>query len=396
MPNQTPSQWLERWAYRSASRHDARLLADYTGTPPDSSNSSRTHVLLVAISAVFVLADLACWVLGVLLVLHDFPSARIFPGLALIALGYVFRPRLGRGPRRKHQLRREQAPVFFDLLDQVATATGTSVPESVVLAAEYNASASRHGLRGHHSLSVGIPLWLVVPPPMRVALLAHELGHFVNRDPNRGVLVAPALNTVGRLAAATGAERTLGHVFDPDRRRGFAQLIFETVLWVISRPLLLLDIGLLAVCLRDHQRAEIRADDIATKVAGTDALTGLLDRFVLSDTIETTIFHAAVKTPPSGWSALADRVHQNNRAAMAQHREFTRLATSILSSHPPLGVRADLAESWPHQPAAVTLSESQWITIDQELSPWYTAAHKAVLSSRDYHPTQQLKEPLTG
>jgi len=130
---------------------------------------------------------------------------------------------------------------------------------------------------------------------MRVALLAHELGHLVNRDPSRGLLVEPALNAFRRFAPATGAERTLASVFDPDGggNRGIAQPLFKLVLWVISRPFLLIHIGLLALGFRDHQRAEYRADAVAARVAGIEALTVLLDRLALSDSIVTTIGYGA-------------------------------------------------------------------------------------------------------
>jgi heat shock protein HtpX len=306
-------------------------------------------------------------------------------------LGIVLRPRFGRGPRKRHRLRKAQAPTFFALLDEVASAAGATVPDSVILASEFNASTARYGLRGRHSLSIGIPLWLVLTPRMRVALLAHELGHLVNGDPRRGLSVEPALNTFRRFAEATGAERTLGYVFDPDRggNRGIGQLLFELVLWMVSRVFLLIHIGLLALGLRDHQRAEVRADAIAAQVAGSEALTALLDRLTLSDAIATTIGYAAERTPPLRWSELAGTLHGGRTAEMTRYRQLTRRRTNLWSSHPPLGLRSGLVESWPQEAPTVALTESQWSQIDEELSPWYAAAHRAVLGARDYRPDSE-------
>ncbi|TCM43755.1 Zn-dependent protease with chaperone function [Kribbella sp. VKM Ac-2568] len=383
--------WLERWGHGVATRLDNRLFTENHRSPAERSHWTAARVLLVAISTVLVLTALGCLIVGGMLMLRDFPSIWVVPGLGLILLGIVLRPRFGRGPRKRHRLRREQAPVFFALLDEVASAAGAPVPDSVVLASEFNASMARYGLRGHHSLSIGIPLWLVLTPQMRVALVAHEVGHLVNGDPSRGLLVEPALSTFRRFAEATGAERTLGYVFDADRggNRGIGQLLFELVLWVISRVFLLIHIGLSALGLREHQRAEIRADAVAAHVAGSEALTALLDRSALSDVITTAIGHAAETKPPLRWSELADRLHQGRTAEMTQYRQLTQRGTSLWSSHPPLGLRSSLVESWPQEEPTVALTASQWTQIDEELRPWYTAAHRAVLGARDYRPDSE-------
>ncbi|WP_309114375.1 hypothetical protein [Saccharothrix sp.] len=65
---------------------------------------------------------------------------------------------------------------------------------------EFNAGASDHGLRRRRRLVLGLPLWGVLEPQQRVALPAHEMGHFVNGDPTRGIATSPALVTPGVLA----------------------------------------------------------------------------------------------------------------------------------------------------------------------------------------------------
>ena len=53
-------------------------------------------------------------------------------------------------------------------------------------------AVTRVGVRGRSVLVIGIPLWLLLTPEMRVAVLAHELGHLDNRDPLCANLTRPA------------------------------------------------------------------------------------------------------------------------------------------------------------------------------------------------------------
>ncbi|WP_394621558.1 M48 family metallopeptidase [Lentzea sp. JNUCC 0626] len=143
---------------------------------------------------VVLVAELA--VLGGWLVTHDFPS--FFPivaGVPVLLVAWALRPRLGSAPDSWHELRRDDAPTLFALLDRVAATVGTQLRDHVALDADFNASAFTHGWLRRRTLTIGLPMFGVLTPQQRVALLGHEFGHFVNGDPSRGLLTEPAVRT---------------------------------------------------------------------------------------------------------------------------------------------------------------------------------------------------------
>jgi hypothetical protein len=140
------------------------------------------------------------FILGVYLIQLGFPSLSILPGAVAVIVAVTLRPRLGRLDRAQTRLSREQAPTLYRLIEQVATTVGAPMPDIITVDSRFNASAGALGLRRRRVLCIGLPLWGPLPPQQRVALLGHELGHFVNGDVRRGPLTQIPLNTLGSLA----------------------------------------------------------------------------------------------------------------------------------------------------------------------------------------------------
>jgi hypothetical protein len=295
---------------------------------------------------------------------------------------------LGRRLSRKRTLRRERAPTLFALVDRVAGAVGASGPDVIAVDPSFNAAMARLGLLRRSVLMLGTPLWLTLGPQLRVALLAHELGHTVNGDPNRGLLTQPALNTFRVLSRATGADRTIGDITLRDRPNlSILQLLVETLLWTVSRVFLLVHLGLSALGLRDHQRAEYLADAAAVDVAGTVAVVDLLDRMVLLNSIETLIAYNLETVRPASWRSMVESFQASRAGKLGLARQLTMRHTSLWDSHPPAGLRARMVEAWPRRDPAVVLSDEESARIDQELSGWYDATHRLWLGTREFHGT---------
>jgi heat shock protein HtpX len=381
-----PRGWrrLDRWSHRLATRLDQSLFVPFAGERPTRPGWTAARVALTAVSALLVVVNLACLCLGAWLIVNRFPSLLIVPGVLLIVLAVALRPRLGRPPRRG-VLRREEAPVLFDLVDRVSAAAGARAPRIVTVAPDFNARADRIGLRRLSLLELGMALWITLPPQLRVALVAHEVGHTVNGDPNRALLIQPALSTFRMLAEATGADRSYAQLTRHGRATAnVVDLVGGLVLWTVSRVLLLAHIGLSALALRDHQRAEYLADAIAADVAGTEATVALLDRLVLAPSVVTLIGYNADSTPPARWGAMASSFADSRRDDLPALRQLTERSTRLWDSHPPGGLRARLIEGRPRQWPEVSLSDEESSRIDRELAGWYAATHRRVLGTRDY------------
>ena len=114
----------------------------------------------------FVLAALAVW-----MITANWPStaAVIWGGLLLFA-AWVLLPAWQRMP--KNLLSRDQAPLFYALVDKVAAANGARPVHAVIVSAEYGASYQEVGPMRRPVIMFGLPLWTVLSPQERIAFSA--------------------------------------------------------------------------------------------------------------------------------------------------------------------------------------------------------------------------------
>nr|WP_042192236.1 M48 family metallopeptidase [Kibdelosporangium sp. MJ126-NF4]CTQ95282.1 peptidase M48, Ste24p [Kibdelosporangium sp. MJ126-NF4] len=369
---------LVAFSHRMGYRLDAALFAASVGKQAARPGWNRGRVLLVAVSAVLLALVLACAGYGVRLVIDDFPSFGILPGALLLLVAWGLRPRLGRYRDEWGTIDAAKAPRLHALVAEVAAAAGTPVPDRIVVDSTYNASAGQTGLRRRRTLRLGLTLWCSLTPQERVALLGHELGHFVNNDPARRLATQPALTVFG----------TLAHALQPHPDiDGYGLLhkltyqIVKPVLWLLSRILVTIHVSLLSVSMRDSHRAEYRADFVGSQVSGTAAMVSLQDAMLLAEsTIDA--LRSAVRSPTPDarpWHEIAAAVRADHADTLSLLRQFSvREDASLFASHPPSGYRARMIEALPAQDPSVVLSAEDADTIDAELAEWYRRARRDI------------------
>jgi Zn-dependent protease with chaperone function len=371
-------------SHRLAFRWDGELFARFSTERPTKPGWTAARGVLVVLSAALVLVPVGLLLNGILLLVRDFFSWGGLLGVVLVLLALCLRPRLGRAPRRKRALRREQAPTLFALVDRVADAAGTSPPHMVVVDTSFDVGTGSPGPRRTPVLWIGAPMWAALAPRQRVAVLAHELGHQINGDPGRGLLVRPALSTFRGLVEATGGGRDLRDVVFDEHRGVTLPLPIAMVLWLVNRVVLVVHLGLSALGGRDHQRAEYLADSVAVDVAGSAATASLFDRLTLLPQVAGLLVHHAETKASGQWGAMAESMHAAKQDDLPALRQLTHRNTWLWATHPPTGLRARMVEAWPHQDPRVVLTDAESARIDAELAPWYVAAHREFLGSRDY------------
>ena len=369
-----------------ALRLDAQQFAAYKGTPPARAEWTSSRVLLVVVSAVLTLLVAGLAVLGGWLTLRDFPSFSILAGVPVLLVAWALRPRLGGEDEVWHEIRRDDAPTLFAFLDRISSAAGAPMPHRVALDDEFNASAGIYGLRRRRTLTIGLPLFGVLTPRRRVELLAHEFGHFVNGDPARGVLTAPELVTpliVADLLRPAGLIGTEG----PFTR--LVALAMRPVQLLLVRLFLLIALGVRAVAVRDHQRAEYCADALAVRLVGTGAVVDSMVDAASAEQLMGVIAAAergtqsnpetARRNHPGAarWREAADALRATLNADEVLERSITEDA-SLWNTHPPAGLRARIAQSWPYTDPSVVLSDADSAKIDAELHRFYARAGRDI------------------
>jgi heat shock protein HtpX len=370
-------RWVDRRLFRTAYRLTDRQYSALLGRPVGKGGWGPARVGLVAAAVVLVAAVLAMFGAGVYLIAHGFPSLGIVPGALLVLVALALWPRLGRVDPDGRRLRRDQAPTLFRLVDSVATVVGAPLPHIVEVDSSFNASATSVGLRRRRVLRLGLPMWAVLPPQQRVALIGHELGHFVNGDARRGPVTRVPLTTLGRLADLLRPSRLL-------RRQGFAgdvgEALAAALLGGLRRVVQAGHVGLVWLCLRDTQRAEYLADELAARAAGSTAAAQLADTLVLSDSLMMVVRREARRgAGAGGWLSAAEELRAQTAPRMAGMRQLSvRDEVSLFATHPPCGLRARMVESRPYQPATVTLTVADSVRIDEELAKPYDATRRDI------------------
>src|SRR6184192_2228243 len=279
---------VDRTTHRLAYRLAQRQFTALAGRPVGRPGWSVARIVLLFAAVVLLAGTLACLAFGIYLIAYHFPTFLIIPGTVLVLIAFALRPRFPRLDPYAEPLTRDQAPTLFGVVDRVAAAVGAPPPQVIAIDDGFNAWATACGIRRRRVLCLGLPLLGVLRPQERVALLGHELGHFVNGDIRRGPLTRVALSTLGELA----------ELLRPTRRQPFSGGgLVNAVSELLAR--------------RDAQRAEYLADELGARAGGSTACTTLTDILVAEDVVTMMIMREArLGRGPDGWRAAVDQARE--------------------------------------------------------------------------------------
>ncbi|MBO0652960.1 M48 family metallopeptidase [Streptomyces triculaminicus] len=371
-----PPGRVEALRHRLSQHHGERLYAEaQAGSGGEDPEWSRWDPAGVAAQAIALLVHgvtLALAVGGILLIVQG-SVVPLLLGVILLAVAFVLRPRFPGLPDDLPVLRRAQAPSLFHLIDGVAEAVGTRGVDAVVVEADANAGVRPYGFaRRRRALFLGLGLWEVLTPQQRVALLGHELGHYAHRDTRRGFLVRTALDCL------LAWRYFLAPIANPNIAERLANWLMAVGRYPVHGLLALLD----HLTLRASQRAEYRADDLAAHAGSAAAAVGLMDRLLITDTVEDRLRRESVRARSrSGRSGTGREAGQELWAALAEHvasvpeREYERRRRAgalrghgVDSTHPPTHLRRQRLAAASQHPAAVLLGEERDEAVAAELA----------------------------
>jgi heat shock protein HtpX len=344
---------------RFADRLAQRMVDGLVG-PPGWFLRRRLDRLLAGLLALPVhLVTVVLLLLGVLLLADgDNWLLRTLGGVCLLA-GLVTRPRLAGRPEHVVRLVRADAPELFGLMDELATPVGTSSPDEVLVIAEYNAFASRVGIR-RRALGIGAPLWTAADPETRAFILGHELGHFAHGDLTQTLLVAGALETLNhwRDIATPGDGSLLDIATAP-----------------IRGLLIGYQLGIYFAAAPSHRRSELLADLAAARAVGTPSGVRAMELMLAVDALDVTANRAAVHPDRPDMAEVLRAAGRRSEEARASDRaRGSAEHTRIDQSHPATAERLRLLESRPAAEPVVAVTEGRMGRVDVELEPHLAVA----------------------
>jgi Zn-dependent protease with chaperone function len=293
--------------------------------------------------------------------------------LVLVLVGFAFevRPRLG-APPKGVELPPENAPVLWSVVTELCALVGARVPHALFIGRSFNAGYGAVGVSRRRCLVLGYPLWNVLGPEERIAVLAHELAHDVNRDLRDSFLVGTALVSLRRwldlLASSTRLAR---------RRVGLPGVLgfIEVIAAVLFAPLFgvvaLAGSMLRNISERAGQRAEYLADDLSFRIAGKAGATGSLTKLLLARSCIQAIRTASLQGESDLWRSEREFVESIPDYELTRRRLIA--ASRMLRAdvtHPPTEFRIRLVEARHPMPCGVPHLARRLADVDEEMKPW--------------------------
>ncbi|MEU4168649.1 M48 family metallopeptidase [Streptomyces sp. NPDC026665] len=361
-----------------AQRHGERLLAELNSGGSLRARRDSATVLAVAVAVIVHALTLSLTAGGIWLLVRGWGGWEMVPGAFLLALGWSLRPRFDRLPTNTPVLHRADAPELFALVDEIARVAGTRGVDAIALDAETNASVQSYGVRGRRLLTLGLPLWEALTPQQRIALLGHEMGHYVNGDTRHGLVVETAFSSM----------TTWHYYFEPVDFEPLDDsgplMLFLNLLYAPPRLLVRCVLAVLdRLTLRASQRAEYLADRVAARAGSTQAALELMDRLLISDsaavTLRREVNRAALNGPrgrqqTTAWAEeLWGRVVTDLASIPDLERERLRRVGvlrghSVDATHPPTHLRHACLLIGDTEPPAVVADDERERRIAGELA----------------------------
>ncbi|MGE0237386.1 MAG: M48 family metalloprotease [Parvibaculaceae bacterium] len=357
---------IERTVDALGALHGAWLLEQVIAAPETQLRPRLrvSTVLASALSLLIMAANLLVALAGLYLLVRGWPNVMLVAlGLVLMLAGWFLRPRLD--PLPPDCLERSAFPNLFSMVDGIAGQLSLSPIEHVRVDHQFNASMGQAGLARRPVLTIGLPLWASLTGQERVALIAHEMAHRVNRDPARGTVTGWGLSALDRWI----------YLLDPAGRA--PQTLAEIAIHMAMRLLGAAAGGLRGLLARllylDSQRAEYLADHLAAKVAGPVATTKLLGKLGLGRNLQAVAERAYYGGDTDGRSVI-DAFRGFVETVPEREMERIRRADAteharIDASHPPTAARVTFIRSRHFELPMVILSDTLSRAIDDELQP---------------------------
>ena len=358
---------LSRWYIKLGHRHGSKLLDGLCSSDPGKIRVGYgpEYVVAATICLLIVCLSVITGLFGVWLIWQFWPNLfAIIAGVGLVGLAWMQRPRMAQQP--KDSLKRDQYPTFFGLIDDVASVIGLPPVQFVRIDHEFNASMSEVSWARKPVLTIGLPLWKILVPKARIALIAHELAHRANGDPARSTFLAVAIHALDQwiIVLTQDASAHAG---------GLAAIIANMAMWLLSRIVFAIRYLIMKLLYLDSQRAEYFADFLAARVAGTEAMTSTLTSLEYHQHLIPFLLRGFEAADMAGTSALesfrkfvasmpTSEIERMKRRQLAENAQ-------IDSSHPPTAFRMRFLEAHPIEVGRVSLSNSEWEQIDAELRP---------------------------
>jgi hypothetical protein len=281
---------------------------------------------------------------------------------------WVVRPRRQRPVRRGRLLARTEAPALYALADRVADGVGARRVDQIRVTGEIEVFHYTAGLYGRPGLIIGLPVWSVLTPDQRVALLAVLLAGDVDGSTRQHGLVGLALDSLAAWhgGLVLGARYAIGV---PVPR------VVATLPAALMHVLQRLSAG-------SNQHGTYWADAKAAELASSTAVAEMFDRLVLMRPLSHALRRAARRGErhPEWLGECAEVFAMAEEERERRRRLSVHAGVDLYTANPPAGLRRRMVLSRPAVVASMVPSAAEFEQIDAELRSEWEHVRRAVAS----------------
>lgn len=281
-----------------------------------------------------------------------------------LVVAWLTRPRFGR--IQDPILPKEEWPILYKVVNDVASILQAKPVTAITIGYDYNAAFGSAGLRGDKYLRLGLPLFAVLNAQERVALIAHELGHGVNKDTSKGFFIGTAISS---LAVWHDMLRPDAIIEESPNLVDIMMIPINLILLGMSRIIYGIMYILAHMLFQDSQRAEYMADYLATTVSGVKAKVSLLEKNHLGQYYQYVMQRALItKDHTTLFQELRNQFANMPEQEITRIRRIGRMEESRLdATHPPTAYRIEFLEAQGHVNPAYEIPTDDLQLLEQEL-----------------------------
>ncbi|WP_253831135.1 M48 family metalloprotease [Actinokineospora globicatena] len=342
---------------------DARSSEEDLTSPPGADRATRSAAVLAVVSYLVTAAMLVfCWWLFVWASREDGISGYFLYGFAalMVLLTLTTGPRFGLLDFGHNVVERESAPDLYALVDRIADELGARRVWRIEVSEDFNAGYRMVWYRRRPVITLGYPLWNLLAPQERVALLAHELAHGVNGDSARSALIGPSLDGLTNGFEALEVPVTV----DSSEFVELLAVICAPVGYLLTFPLRWLAAGQERLLRESSRRAEFYADHLATGVAGRPATVSMLAKLTLETEATRELVAAMRRGDADVWAA--------QRTCLAGIEDLSDIDIqdehAVDSTHPSTERRIDVLYDREYGEPRLESSAREALAVDAELA----------------------------
>jgi len=309
-------------------------------------------------------------VIGIWLILLKWFNPLFFAfGLILLIVSWFTRPNFGK-ITTTNSVTRVEFPHLFRLVDRVATAMVAPQIDIIKIDTRFNASIYEGGFKKRHMLTIGLPLFTILEDREKIALLAHELGHCLNRDMRRGFYIGSALNTLIYWYRITRP----AYLWPKHSRDGiliiFSTFVTNLLMLALSKIIQLGIYILTHLIFRESQRAEYLADAQANRVSGTRAMVAMLEKLHFAEIFTLSVQMVALNPGKQKlFDCLRNSLREVPERELDRIRRIRHLDGSRLDvTHPPTVYRTAFIEARPAEGANIIFGDEEFLELKKELA----------------------------